>query len=107
MKKLFLIGLLALPNIGLSQLSPPPSPQINLHLESQSKSYGFEPEVRSGPGIILGGASFIVAGLLTTPTMVGGSTTERKPFYKQVRNLPILIGSITLTTGIVITITGN
>jgi len=103
MKKLFLIWLLALPNIGLTQLSPP---REKMDLNLQYKKYTSQPEIRTGPVVMVGGAAFILAGLLTTPTMEG-SSTKRNPFYKQVRNLPILTGSIVLTFGLAITISGN
>lgn len=104
MKKLFLIGLLALPNIGLTQLSPPRE-KIDLNL--QYKKYSSQPEIRTGPMVMVGGAAFILAGLLTPPVMEGGSSTIKKPFYKQIRNLPILTGGIVLTVGLAITISGN
>ena len=104
MNKLILLLVLTLTSPCYGQLSPPPQP-INLHLSHQSSRYGNQGRI--GPGMMLGGAVFIATGLLTTPTYVGGSTTERKPFYKQIRNIPILMGGIILSTGLVITITGN
>jgi hypothetical protein len=53
---------------------------------------------------MLGGATFIVAGLLTPPSYVGGSTTERKPFFQQAKIWPILSGALVFTGGIVISI---
>jgi len=105
MKQLILILMLSLVTTGYTQLSPPVQ-KIDLHLP-QTQNYGYENTMRTGPAVMLGGASFIVAGLLTPPTYVSGSTTEKKPFYKQIRNLPILAGSIIFSTGLVITITGN
>ena len=64
-------------------------------------------DVRLGPTMMLGGASFIVAGLLTPPTMVGWSTTQKQPFYKQIRMLPVLTGTIVLTIGIGNALGGN
>ena len=57
---------------------------------------------------MLGGVAFTAAGLLTPPVMVGGSTTEQKPFIQQgVRAAAIITGSVVFTTGLVITIAGK
>jgi hypothetical protein len=49
--------------------------------------------------MLIGGASFILAGVLTPPTMVAGSTTQKKPVYQQVRMLPIVTGSFVFIIG--------
>ena len=105
MKQLILILMLSLVTTGYTQLSPPVQ-KIDLHLPTVQK-YGYEGTIKTGPAVMIGGAAFIVAGLLTPPTYVAGSTTEKKPFYQQIRNLPLLTGSLVFTTGFVITLTGN
>jgi hypothetical protein len=57
--------------------------------------------------MLAGGAVFMLAGLLTPPTMVGGSTTQKEPIYKQVRMLPIVSGAVVFTIGLGITVGGN
>jgi hypothetical protein len=57
--------------------------------------------------MMIGGAAFILAGALTPPTMIGGSTTQKQPVYKQIRMLPILTGSIVFVIGSGISIGGR
>lgn len=84
--------------------------KVDLHLDYQTKttttSYGYEKSSRIplGLGMVIGGASFIVAGLLTPPTYVGGSTTQKKPFMAQPKALPILTGALVMTIGCTISI---
>lgn len=105
MKKLILLLMLSLTTGVFSQLAPPPS-QINLHLPTPKPYKVKEPIV--GPLVMLGGMAFTAAGLLTPPVMVGGSTTEPKPFLQQgVRAAAIITGSVVITTGLVITIAGK
>lgn len=66
-------------------------------------SYG-EPDMPVGLAMMIGGATFITAGLLTMPTHVGGSTTQKKPFFRQPKAFPILTGTAFLTVGMVISI---
>lgn len=76
-------------------------------LETKSKTYKTESNFPLGPAIMLGGSSFILAGVLTTPIYVGGSTTVKQPFFKQGgRMLAIMTGLTATTIGFVITI-GN
>ena len=104
MKKLILILMLALTSNVFSQLAPPRQ-KIDLHLPTTTYNTK-EPIV--GPLVMLGGAAFTAAGLLTPPVMVGGSTTEPKPFIQQgVRAAAIITGSVVFTTGLVITIAGK
>jgi hypothetical protein len=99
MKKLLLTLSLFISLNGLSQLAPPPQ-KFNLHLTSNN-ILDRSTTVRTGPMMILGGASFIVAGALTTPVYVGGSTTQKKPFLQQgPRMLGIVSGVIVSTVGI-------
>lgn len=80
-----------------AQLAPPKQ-KINLNLPPVPSSN--QSNVPIGPIMMLGGASFIAAGLLTPPTMVGGSTTQKKPFLQQMhRVLPVATGSIFLVVG--------
>ena len=116
MKNLILTLFLTISTMSFSQLAPVGSAntmKFNLHLEksntlsvSKRSSYG-EPSFPIGPAMMIGGATFITAGLLTTPTYVGGSTTERKPFFQQPRALPIITGALLMGSGIVISIGGR
>lgn len=108
MKKLVLALALALSTSAFTQIAPPKqNVNLRLNLSNGKNILDNSRDVRLGPLVMLGGASFIVAGMLTQPIMVGGSTTQKQPFYKQVRTLPILTGCLTLTGGIVISLTGN
>jgi hypothetical protein len=102
MKKLTTILSLMLCLNVFSQLAPPRQ-TINLNLPLPSN----QPEIRKGPIMLAGGAVFMLAGLLTPPTMVGGSTTQKEPIYKQVRMLPIVSGAVVFTIGLGITVGGN
>lgn len=84
--------------------------QINLHLNALSGKNILDNsrDVRVGPLVMLGGASFLAAGLLTTPFYQGGSTTVKKPFFQQgPRTWAILSGGFCLVGGVVISLTGN
>lgn len=94
MKRVILTLALALSTSAFTQIAPPKQ-RILLNLPIPASAS----DVRIGPAMMLGGASFVVAGLLTPPTMVGWSTTEKQPFYKQIRMLPILTGTIVFTIG--------
>lgn len=107
MKKTILALALTLSTSAFTQLAPP-SPKINLHISNGGNILDRSNDVRSGPIMMLGGATFIAAGLLTTPTYVGGSTTEKKPFIQQGgRSFAIITGGIILSVGCVISISGN
>ena len=86
-------------------------PQINLHLEmnvSQSKSYGYnESHMPLGLGMMLGGAVFTTAGLLTVPDYEVGPNGETvtKPFFRQgARMMAIMTGAGVFTAGCIISI---
>jgi hypothetical protein len=102
MKKILTILSLMLYLNVFSQLAPPRQ-TINLNLPLPSN----QTEIRKGPIMLAGGAVFMLAGLLTPPTMVGGSTTQKEPIYKQVRMLPIVSGAVVFTIGLGITVGGN
>lgn len=103
MKNIILTLFLTLSLFGLNQIAPPKS-KITLNLPTPNS----QSNVRIGPIMMLGGASFIAAGLLTPPLMVGGSTTQKQPFYKQGgRALCIVSGAVFLTIGVGISISGN
>lgn len=108
MKHLILTLLLTISSLSISQLAPPNDVKFDLHLDkmkvSSRKSYRMEPKLPIGIGMLLGGGAFMTAGLLTSPTYVGGSTTERKPFFQQPGMLPIVSGALLMTGGIVITL---
>jgi hypothetical protein len=79
---------------------------INLNLNS-SNILETSNSVRTGPIMLLGGASLILAGALTTPFYVGSSTTEKKPFFQQGdRAAAIISGSVVLVVGMSFTING-
>jgi hypothetical protein len=105
MKKILIsFGLLLSLNVA-AQLAPPPQ-KFNLHLSSNN-ILDRSTTVRTGPIMILGGASFIVAGALTTPVYVGGSTTQKKPFFQQgPRMLGIISGVIVSTVGVGVSLGG-
>lgn len=106
MKKVFITLALALSTSAFSQIAPPRQ-TINLHLNN-SNILDNGKHIPAGPLMMLGGASFIVAGALTTPFYVGGSTTEKKPFFQQgPRMLAILSGSVVMTVGFAFTIGGR
>jgi hypothetical protein len=104
MKKLIIILSITWCLNVFSQIAPPRQ-LINLNLSKPIPSN--QPEIRKGPVMLAGGAVFILAGLLTPPTMVGGSTTQKLPVYKQVRMLPIVSGALVFTIGLGITVGGN
>jgi hypothetical protein len=107
MKKVILTLALALSTSAFSQLAPP-TPKINLHLSNSKNILDNSRDVRVGPIMVLGGASFIAAGILTTPFYVGGSTTQKKPFFQQgPRMLAILSGAGVMVVGFGFSIGGN
>jgi len=85
----------------MGQLAPPKQ-SITLNLPTS-----YTPTLRAGTGMIIGGLVLTTAGLLTPPLMVGGSTTQKQPFYKQVRMLPIISGTLVFTIGLGVTVSGN
>ncbi len=103
MKKIVLTLALAMSATAFSQIAPPRKAiTLNLPVPSANQS-----DLRVGPAMMLGGAAFVLAGALTPPTMVGWSTTEKQPFYKQIRMLPILTGTIVFTIGAGNALAGN
>lgn len=103
MKTLFLSLALLLSASAISQIAPPrKSIMLNLPIPSSN-----QPNMRMGPAMILGGASFIAAGLLTSPFMEGSSTTP-KPFWKQgPRTAAVVSGSIVFVVGVGFTLGGK
>jgi len=82
-------------SIMISTINPLRTP-INLNLPNSSLSY--RNETRVGPAMMLGGAGFILASVLTPPIMVGGSTTQEKPFFQQGgKSFAMITGCIVLT----------
>lgn len=57
-----------------------------------------------GGGMLMGGAAFILAGVLTPPVYVGGSTTQKKPFYSQPKFYPIASGALAMVLGVTISL---
>lgn len=95
MKKLILFLMLVLSGSVTSQIAPPRQ-TIVLNLPSS-----YTPTLKVGTGMMIGGAAIFVAGVLTPPLMVGGSTTQKQPFYKQgARSLAMVSGSVVFTIGV-------
>ena len=102
MKKTLTVLFLTLSLNGLTQLAPPRQ-KIVLNLPPSN----YTPMIGVGPGMMIGGAILTTAGLLTPPLMVGGSTTQKQPFYKQGgRAAAIASGCLVFTIGVGVTI-GN
>lgn len=104
MKQIILTLTVLLTFTAFTQIAPPKQ-RILLNLPKPTPSS--TSNMRMGPAMMVGGAAFVVAGLLTPPTMVGTSTTQKQPFYKQIRMLPILTGSIVFTIGTGVSLGGN
>jgi hypothetical protein len=101
MKTLFLSLALLLSTSVISQIAPPKH-HILLNLPRPSA-----PNVPIGPSMMVGGAAFIVAGLLTSPFMEGKTTTP-KPFWKQgPRTAAVVSGSVVFVVGIGFTLGGK
>lgn len=103
MKKLILAVFLSLSSLTFSQIAPPRQ-KINLLLPKPSSQTSNFPV---GPGMMIGGTALFLAGALTPPLMVGGSTTQKQPFYKQGgRAAAMVSGALVFTIGVGVTI-GN
>lgn len=74
--------------------------KLSLSLNTRESSTG--PSI--GVGMILGGGVFVLAGALTQPDYVGGSTTEKKPLYSQPKFYTIITGSAIMFVGITISL---
>lgn len=102
MKNLILIIMLICSTLCGAQIAPPKQ-NITLNMPRSYNS-----RLQLGPGMMIGGAALFVAGVLTPPLMVGGSTTEKQPFYKQgARALSMVSGSLVFTIGVGITIANH
>ena len=100
MKKVILALALAVSTSSFSQLAPPRK-TIDLHLSNNKNILDNSKYIPTGPLMVLGGAAFITAGALTTPFYVGGSTTQKKPFFQQgPRMLAILSGAGVMVVGV-------
>ena len=98
MKQLILTLALVFSFGSYTQIAPPRK-TITLNLPKPSP-----PNMPLGPGMMIGGATFVVAGILTPPMMIAGSTTKKQPVYKQPRMLPIVSGALIFTIGVGITL---
>ena len=97
MKNIVLVLFLIISSLTFSQIAPPRQ-KINLLLPKPSSQTSNFPV---GTGMMIGGAALFVAGVLTPPIMVGGSTTQKQPFYKQgARALAMVSGSVVFTIGV-------
>ena len=105
MKKTLTLTLLLLCSVAFSQ-------KIDLHLPKYTSTktykprYGIQVSPTMGLGMILGGAVFTTAGLLTGDVTeeVGGQIVS-KPFYKQgAKALAITSGAFLIGCGIIVVI---
>jgi len=114
MKKLLLFIMLSLSLLSFSQYSVD-SPillnkdidlKLNMLSSTSPTRYG-EPSLPLGPSMMIGGAAFVVAGLLTVPDydVLEDGTTQTKPFWRQgARMLAIVTGGGLFTAGIIISL---
>jgi hypothetical protein len=65
-------------------------------------SYNSTSNQMLGPGMMLGGAGFLLAGILTGTNRVQG--TSQSPYYDINKYMAIGTGSLLLTSGLVVTI---
>lgn len=97
MKNIVLVLFLIISSLTFSQIAPPRQ-KINLLLPKPSSQTSNFPV---GAGMMIGGSVLFIAGALTPPLMVGGSTTQKQPFYKQgARALAMVSGGIVFTIGV-------
>ena len=97
--KTIILTLTLIFSTGVFSQIAPPRKTITLNLPSSPS-----PNMPIGPGMMIGGATFVVAGLLTPSVMVAGSTTQKQPAYKQPKMLPIISGALVFTIGVGITL---
>ena len=101
MKNLLFALMLLLSFNSFSQLAAP-APKINLNLPVTT-SYGNNESRFTRPAMLLGGTTFIVAGLLAPPVMEGGSTTQKKSWQHQMHKIaPIASGCVVLVMAVAI-----
>ncbi len=107
MKKIVLSLALMLSASAFSQIAPPRN-IVKLQLAPNGKNIlDNSREMRTGPWMMIGGVSFIAAGLLTTP-FTQGSSNVPKPFWQQgPRTLAVISGSIVFVAGIAFTLGGD
>ena len=97
MKNIVLVLFLIISSLTFSQIAPPRQ-KINLLLPKPSSQTSNFPV---GAGMMIGGSVLFIVGALTPPLMVGGSTTQKQPFYKQgARALAMVSGGIVFTIGV-------
>lgn len=102
MKKLLFTLMLLLSFNSFSQLAAPAPKRINLNLPV-TPSYGNSDSRFVRPAMLLGGTTFIVAGLITPPVMEGGSTTQKKSWQHQMHKIaPIASGCVVLVMAVAI-----
>lgn len=112
MKQLVTAVLLSLTLNASAQSQVAAYQPIDLHLDmlnTQTKSYSYRDEssIPLPVGMMLGGATFITAGLLTVPDYSVGPNgeTQTKPFFRQgARMMAIMTGAGVFTAGVVISI---
>lgn len=88
------------------------TPKLGLNINTNTRvslgGYGYnDSSIPLGVGMMLGGATFITAGLLTVPDYDVGPNgeTQTKPFWRQgARMLAVMTGAGLFTAGIVISI---
>jgi hypothetical protein len=72
---------------------------FNLEYKPKKKKRNLNPEI--GFGMLIGGVAFTAASLTTNWTYVGGSTTEKQPFYYQPKLYTGATGLILITSGLI------
>lgn len=70
-----------------------------LTYKPKKKKKYLNPEI--GYGMLIGGAVFTISSLATDWVYVGGSTTEKQPFYHQPKLYTVATGAILLTSGLI------
>lgn len=115
MKKLILLMMLIIPLISYSQTNnlngfelKKPDLKLEMLRPSGVSSYGYGNSPRLGPLIMLGGATLMTASLLTVPMKQWRGVNQTSPYVRSTpRFMSIMLGGVTLSCGIVISLTGN
>lgn len=104
MKKVLLTSLMLISLSTFSQLAPKKQ-SVNLNLPGWD--YAKTKEVKMSNGLLLGGLSFTVAGLLTPVTMTGKSGNQKADIWHQPKYMILGTGLSLVTVGAVFKICGK
>lgn len=115
MKKLILLMMLIIPLISYSQTNnlnsfelKKPDLKLEMLRPSGISSYGYGNSPKLGPLMMLGGASLLTASILTVPMKQWRGVNQSSPYVKSTpRFVTMMLGGVTLSCGIVISLTGN